>query len=224
MKMTALQSQVCYPLEVNAERRSSNNHLSRQNNQMCCFETEMVSGNFTTNGIGTTMATGQTEEASCTFSERHLLRFEDRTHRQYAFDGMNNINPPAVEDDFAKFTDSIRSEINTIPYTDSLNAVEGDIRNFETSAKEAMDDFTDGLMNLVQDQMELINLAYDELITAINGSFNNGDNNPVAEIAEIEKNGDGADPAATIPQPFDFGEFEMKLREKFIAALDELLK
>ncbi len=127
----------------------------------------MVSGNFGANGFGTTMTVGQTDEALCTFSERHLMGFEDMPHRQYAFDGMNNINPPTIEENFAKFADSIRSEIDTTLYSDSLNTIEGDIRNFETSAKEALDDFTDGLLNLVQDQMELINLAYDELITAI---------------------------------------------------------
>jgi hypothetical protein len=62
MKMTALQSQVYYPLEVNADRRISNNQLSTQQHQMCCFQNELVSDNFGANGLGTTTTTGQTEE------------------------------------------------------------------------------------------------------------------------------------------------------------------
>ena len=289
MKITAFESQVYYPLEVSAERRASNNQLSTQNNQIGCFETEMVSGNFSANGVRTTMTVGQTDEALCTFSERHLMGFTNMPHRQYAFDGMNNFNLPTVEEKTAKFAEPIRTEIGTIPDNDSLNTVEVDIRNFETSAKEALDDFTDGLLNLVHDQMEfinlacdelinaisgnfnksdsntiaeipdiantgdltdpvvpapqafnfdkierllnliqdqakLINLAYDELITAISGNFNNDESNTVAEIPDIENPGDSANPTATASQLFNFDEFEMKLREKFIAALDELLK
>jgi hypothetical protein len=224
MKMTALQSQVYYPLDVNAERRTSNNQLSTQQHQMCCFETEMVSDNIGANGVGTTTTTGQTEEAFCTFSQRHLMRFEHMPHRQRAFDGRNNTNPPTVEKNLAELADSIRSELDTIPYYDSLNIDEGDVRNFETSAKEALDDFKDGLLNLVQDQMELISLAYNELLTAISGNINNGDNNSIAEIPEIENDDDGAAPATTDPQPFNFDALEMKLREKFTALLDELLK
>ena len=127
----------------------------------------MVSRNFAANGGEKPMATGQTEEAFCTFSESHLMGFADMPHRQYAFDGINNFNLPTVEEKIAKFADPIRSEIDTFPYNDSLNTIEVDIRNFETSAKEALDDFTDGLLNLVHDHMELVNLACDELINAI---------------------------------------------------------
>ncbi len=47
--------------------------------------------------------------------------------------------------------DSIRSEIDTIPDNDTLNALEADIINFETSVKAAMHNFTSGLLNIVQD-------------------------------------------------------------------------
>ena len=67
-------------------------------------------------------------------------------------------------------------------------------------------------------------MAYDELITAISGNFNNDESNTTGEIPDIENPGDSADLTATDPQPFNFDEFEMKLREKFIATLDELLK
>lgn len=191
---------------------------------MCCFQNELVSDNFGANGVGTTTTTGQTEAAFCTFSQRHLMGFEDMPHRQHSLDGMNNANSPTVEKKLAEMADSIRSEFDTFLNDDSLKMIEGDIRNFETSAKEALDDLKVGLLNLVQDQMEVVKLAYDELITAINRNINNGDNNSIAEIPDIENLGDGAEPAATDPQSLNFDAFEMKLREKFTVLLDELLK
>jgi hypothetical protein len=224
MKMNAVHSQVCYPLEVNARQRTINNQRSTQKNQMCCFETEIAPGNFSANGTETPMATGQPEEVFCTFHERHFRGFEDMHHHNNSFAIMNNFDPPAVEEIVGKVADSIRSELDTIPDNNTLNTIEANIRNFETTVKEALDNFTKGLLNLVQDQTKLFDPASDELTNANSGFINNDDSNPEAEIPDSENTGDVADTATTSPQPFKFDEFEMKLKEKFFVAWDELIK
>ena len=70
-----------------------------------------------------------------------------------------------------------------------------------------MENFTNGLLNIVQDQSKLFSLTYDELINAISGYFYNDDSNPVAEITAPENSGDGVDVATTDPQLFKFDEF-----------------
>ena len=221
MKMDAVHPQY-YPTEVHARQRTMSDQPSTQKNQMCRFETEIARENFSFNGAETAMPEGQPEEVICTFHQRDFRAYADFCHQQNSCYGMNNFDPLTVEENFGQFADSIRSEINTIPDNDTLNAVETDIKNFETSVKEALENFTNGLLNIVQDQSKLFSLAYDELINAISGYFNNDDSNPVAEITTTENSGDGVDVATTDPQLFKFDEFEMTLREKFIAALDEL--
>ncbi len=222
MKMDAVHPQY-YPAEVNAGQRTMNNQLSTQKNQMRCFQTDIAQGYIGTDETDPPMATGQPEEVIWTSHQRDFRGYADFCHHHHSCCGMNNFDPPAVEENFGKFAGSIRSEIDTIPDNDTLNALEADIINFETSVKEAMDNFTSGLLNIVQDQTKLFNLAYDELKNAISGYFNTDDeSDPVAAIPETENIGEGVDSATTDPQLFKFDEFEMKLREKFIAALDEL--
>jgi len=222
MKMDAVHPQY-YPAEVNTRQITMNNQLSTQKNQMPCFQADIAPGYFGTDGTERPMAIGQPEEVIYTSPQKYFRGYADFCHHHNSCYGMNNFDPPAVDENFGKFTDSIRSEIGTIPDNDALNAIEADITKFETSVKEALDNFTSGLLNIVQDQTNLINLAYDELKNAISGYFNTDDkSDPVAAIPEAENTSDGVDSATTDPQLFKFDEFEMKLREKFMAALDEL--
>ncbi len=181
---------------------------------------------------------------------------------------MNYVDPAAVDEHFGNFADSIRTEIGTIPDNEILNTIEADIRAFESSVKEALDNFANDLLNLFQDQTQLFTMAFDGLINAISGQFNNDGSIPGAEVpdddgtpaAEVPDGdgisvakapGDDSIPTAQVPddnstavgeipdtgnvgdvddsgaigiEPFNYDEFEMNLREKFIAALDELLK
>ena len=222
MKMDAVHPQY-YPAEVNTRQITMNNQLSTQENQIPRFQADIAPGYFGTDGTEPPMAIGQPEEVIYTPHQKYFRGYADFCHHHHSCYGMNNFDPPAVAENFDKFTDSIRSEIDTIPDNDTLNAIEADIINFETSVKDALDNFTSGLLNIVQDQTKLFNLAYDELKNAISGYFNTDDeSDPVAAIPETENIGEGVDLATTDPQLFKFDEFEIKLREKFIAALDEL--
>ena len=221
MKMDAVHPQY-YPAEVNTRQVTMNNQLSTQENQMGCFQANIAPGYFGTDGTEPPMTIGQPEEVIYTSHQKYFRGYADFCHHHNSCYGMNNFDPPAVDESFGKFTDSIRSEIDTIPDNDTLNAIEADILNFETSVKDALDNFTSGLLNIVQDQTNLINQAYDELKHAISGYFNNDDSDPVAAIPETENISEGVDSATTDPQLFKFDEFEIKLREKFMAALDEL--
>ena len=221
MKMDAVHPQY-YPAEVNTRQITMNNQLSTQENQMPRFQADIAPGYFGTDGTDPPMAIGQPEEVIYTSHQKYFRGYADFCHHHNSCYGMNNFDPPAVDENFGKFTDSIRSEIDTIPDNDTLNAIEADIINFETSVKDALDNFTSGLLNIVQDQTNLINQAYDELKNAISGYFNKDDSDPVAAIPETENIGEGVDSATTDPQLFKFDEFEIKLREKFMAALDEL--
>lgn len=223
MKMEAAYSQILYPTEVNARQRSINHQRSAQENQMCCFDTLLDSGDFRTNGGEKPMAAGQPEEVICNFHERDFMGFANICHRHNSFDVMNYVDPAAVKENFSNFTNSVKSEIDTIPGDDALNAIETDIRNFETSVKETLDNFTNELLNFVQDQTKLFNIAYDKLINAISGYVNSYDSDPEAELPDIDNTGDVADSATADSRSFKFEEFEIKFREKFIAALDELL-
>ena len=255
MKMDAVPSQVYYPSEVNAGQRAINNQLSTPKIQMCCFEAEMPSGNFADIETGTPMATGQPEEFCCSPNERYLRGFSDI--QPNSFNLMNSIDQATVDQNFYEFSGAIRTEIGTIPDNETLNAIEADVRTFETSVKEALDSFANELLSLVQEQTNLFTMAFEGLISAISGHFNSDDSlpavevpdddgtpaaevadgggisvaeipdddsNPVAEVSDSGIAGVVADSATTGPQPFNFDEFEMNLREKFTAALDELLK
>jgi hypothetical protein len=244
MKMDAVPSQVYYPSEVNAGQRAITSQLSSSKNQMCCFEAEMASGNFVDNETGTPMATIQPEELCCSSNERYLRGFSDI--QPNSFNVMNSIDQATVDENFDEFSGAIRTEIGTIPDNETLNAIEADVRTFETSVKEALDSFANELLSLVQEQTNLFAMAFEGLISAISGHFNSDDSlpavevpgdgstpvaeipdddsNPVAEVSDSENAGVVADSATTGPQPFNFDEFEMNLREKFTAALDELLK
>jgi len=255
MRMDAVPSQVYYPPEVNAGQGAINNQLSTSKNQMCCFGAEMASGNFADIETGTPMATGQPEEFCCSPNERYLRGFSDI--QPNSFNVMNSIDQAAVDQNFDEFSGAIRAEIDTIPDNETLNAIEADVRTFETSVKEALDSFANDLLSLVQEQTNLFTMAFEGLISAISGHFNSDDSlpavevpdddvtsvaevpdgdgisvaevpdddsNPVAEVSDSENAGVVADSATTEPQPFNFDEFEMNLREKFTAALDELLK
>ena len=221
MKMDAVHPQY-YPADVNTRQITMNNQLSTQENQMGCFQADIVPGYFGTDGTEPPMTIGQPKEVIYTSHQKYFRGYADFCHHHNSCYRMNNFDPPAVDENFGKFTDSIRSEIDTIPDKDTLDAIEADIINFETSVKDALDNFTSGLLNIVQDQTNLINQAYDELKHAISGYFNNDDSDPVAAIPETENIGEGVDSATTDPQLFKFDEFEIKLREKFMAALDEL--
>jgi hypothetical protein len=244
MKMDAVPSQVYYPSEVNAGQRAITNQLSTPKIQTCCFEAEMASGNFVDNETGTPMATRQPEEFCCSPNERYLRGFSDI--QPNSFNVMNSIDQATVDQNFDEFSGAIRTEIGTIPDNETLNAIEADVRTFETSVKEALDSFANELLSLVQEQTNLFTMAFEGLISAISGHFNSDDSlpavevpddgstpvaeipdddsNPVAEVSDSENAGVVADSATTGPQPFNFDEFEMNLREKFTAALDELLK
>ena len=266
MRMDAVPSQVYYPPEVNAGQGGINNQLSTSKNQICCFGAEMASGNFADIEPGTPMATGQPEEICCSSHERYLRGFSDI--QPNSFNVMNSIDQAAVDENFDEFSGAIRAEIDTIPDNETLNAIEADVRTFETSVKEALDSFANDLLSLVQEQTNLFTMAFEGLISAISGHFNSDDSlpavevpdddgtpaaevpdgdgisvaevpgddsipaaevpdddsNPVAEVSDYEIAGVVADSATTGPQPFNFDEFEMNLREKFTAALDELLK
>ena len=221
MKMDAVHPQY-YPAEVNTRQITMNNQLPTQENQIPRFQADIAPGYFGTDGTESPMAIGQPEEVIYTSHQKYFRGYADFCHHHNSCYGMNNFDPPAVNENFGKFTHSIRSEIDTIPDNDALNAIEADIINFETSVKDALDNFTSGLLNIVQDQTNLINQAYDELKHAISGYFMKDDSDPVAAIPEAENIGEGVDSATTDPQLFKFDEFEIKLREKFMAALDEL--
>ena len=255
MRMDAVRSQVYYPPEVNAGQGAINNQLSTSKNQMCCFGAEMASGNFADIETGTPMATGQSEEFCCSPNERYLRGFSDI--QPNSFNLMNSIDQATVDQNFYEFSGAIRTEIGTIPDNETLNAIEADVRTFETSVKEALDSFANDLLSLFQEQTNLFTMAFEGLISAISGHFNSDDSlpavevpdddgtpaaevadgggisvaeipdddsNPVAEVSDSGIAGVVADSATTGPQPFNFDEFEMNLREKFTAALDELLK
>ena len=224
MKMDALNSQICYPLGVNSGLRATNSQLSTQKNQIGGFETEIATSNWDGTRNETPPATGQPEEIICTFHERHRRGFADFHHGHHSVDLMNSFNPPIFEENFGKFADSIRSGIDTIPDSGARTAIEGEITNFETSIKETLDNFTNEFRSLVQDQAELFNGAFEQLINAISGYFNNDGVDPTVETADNEDIVDSTDLTATDPQTFKFEEFEINLREKFIAALDEFLK
>lgn len=224
MKMDALNSQICYPLGVNSGLRATNSQPSIQKNQIGRFETEIATRNLDATGNETPLATGQPEEIICTFHERYLRGFADFHHGHHSADQMNNFNPPTIGENFGKFADSIRSGMDTIPDSDTRTAIEGDITNFETSVKETLDNFKNEFMNLVQDQTELLNGAFEQLINAISGYFENDGVDPATETAGDENILDSTDLTATDPQKFKFEEFEINLREKFIAELDEFLK
>ncbi len=255
MRMDAVPSQVYYPPEVKAGQGAINNQLSTSKNQICCFGGEMASGNFADIETGTPMATRQPEEFCCSSHERYLRGFSNI--QPNSFNVMNSIDQAAVDQNFDEFSGAIRAEIGTIPDNETLNAIEADVRTFETSVKEALDSFANDLLSLVQEQTNLFTMAFEGLISAIGGHFNSDDSLPAVEVpdddgtpaaevpdggaisvakvpdddsnsvAEVSDSGIGgvvADSTTTGPQPFNFDEFEMNLREKFTAALDELLK
>ena len=118
-----------------------------------------------------------------------------------------------------------RQAAELVPVVKSMLSTDGTvIRAFESSVKEALDNFTNELLNIVQDQTKLFDTAYNELINAISGYFKGDDINPVAEeLPGIENTGDVAESPTTNSQPFNFEDFEINFREKFMAALDELL-
>ncbi len=255
MKMDAVAMQAYRPLDLYPRQGAINNQQSTPTNQMCCFEAEMASGNFTVDETETPAATGQPEEFFCSCCQAHLSGFSDI--QQNSFAAMNYVDPAAVDENFGEFANSIRTEIGTIPDNETLNAIEADVRTFETSVKEALDSFANDLLSLVQEQTNLFTMAFEGLISAIGGHFNSDDSLPAVEVpdddgtpaaevpdggaisvakvpdddsnsvAEVSDSGIGgvvADSTTTGPQPFNFDEFEMNLREKFTAALDELLK
>jgi len=224
MKMDAFNSQICYPLGPNSDLRATNSQLSTQNNQIGGFETEIATSSLDATGNETPLETGQPEEIICTFHERHCRGFADFHHGHHSVDLMNNFNPPPVGENVDKFADSIRSGIDTIPDSDTRTAIEGEITNFETSVKETLENFTNEFRNLIQDQTELFNTAFEQLINAISGYFENDGVDPSTETAGNENIVDSTDLTATDPQTFKFEEFEINLRDKFIAALDEFLK
>ncbi len=244
MKMDAVPMQAYRPLDLYPRQGAINNQQSTPTNQMCRFEAEMASGNFTVDGTETPAATSQPEESFCSCCQAHLSGFSNI--QQNSFAAMNYVDPAAVDENFGNFADSIRTEIGTIPDNEILNTIESDIRAFEDSVKEALDNFANDLLSLVQDQTNLFSMAFEGLINAISGQFNSEDSLPAVEVAEdgaklvtevLDEDGnpvtaipdtgnvgdvDGS--VATGPEPFNYDEFEMNLREKFIAALDELLK
>ena len=255
MKMDAVPMQAYRPLDLYPGQGAINNQQSTPTNQMCCFETEMASGNFAAVETETPAATGQPEEFFCSCYQGHLRGFSDI--QQNSFAAMNYVDPAAVDEHFGNFADSIRTEIGTIPDNEILNTIEADIRAFESSVKEALDNFANDLLNLFQDQTQLFTMAFDGLINAISGQFNNDGSITGAEVPDgdgisvAKAPGDDSIPTAQVPddnstavgeipdtgnvgdvddsgaigiEPFNYDEFEMNLREKFIAALDELLK
>jgi hypothetical protein len=241
MKMDAVPMQAYRPLDLYPRQGAINNQQSTPTNQMCRFEAEMASGNFTVDETETPAATGQPEEFFCSCCQAHLSGFSDI--QQNSFAAMNYVDPAAVDENFGEFANSIRTEIGTIPDNEILNTIESDIRAFEASVKEALDNFANDLLSLVQDQTNLFSMAFEGLINAISGQFNSDDSLPAVEVAEdgtksvaevldkdgnpvtaIPDNGEVDDSVATGPEPFNYDKFEMNLREKFIAALDELLK
>jgi hypothetical protein len=224
MKMDALPSQVYYTHEANAGQRTLNAQLSTQQNRLPCFEAEIASQNFAANLDETTAATGQPEDITYTFLERPCRCFSGLRHHDISFDAAHDSNPMTAEENFNIFADSIRSEMDTIPNVNTPSEIQASITNFETTIKETLDNFKSDLLNLVQEQTELFNRAFDQLMTSISANFSDDDAVPAAETTEIDAIVDNDGVTKEAPQPFKFEEFEMKLREKFAAALDEFFK
>ncbi len=224
MKMDAAYSLNYYPTDVNVKPYAMNYQQSSQENQMCCFETMIPSGNFSAIEKEDPMSTGQPQDVVCCLHERDFMDIANICNRHNLFNAMNNTDSAAVDENLSGFTESVKSEIDTIPVDNPLSTFETDIRNFEHSVKEALDSFTNELLNIVQDQTKLFDTAYNELINAISGYFKGDDIDPVAEeLPGIKNTGDVAESPTTNSQAFKFEEFEITFREKFMAALDELL-
>jgi hypothetical protein len=223
MKIDAAYAQIYYPAEVRAGQRSMSYQRPSQENQICCFEM-IDSGNFSAIGNEKPMAIGQPQDVGYCYHDRHFMDFTSTCRRHHSFSAVNNIDSAAVEDSFSSFTGLVKSEIDTIPGSNALSAIETDIRNFEISVKAALDNFTDDLMTLVQNQTELFDQAYTELVSAISGYFDRHGSDSASELSDIENTGDAGESATTNARSFNFEEFEIKFRETFMTALDELLK